>query len=242
MNTKLIFTMLMTAGLFATPAQALTFVNNGAASSVTVTKADLLKDFIVFTDGSTSNSNGLSAKITFELAAFKSNSFTFNYRIENTSVSPAPNSRLGQFGFNVTPGAPSNTPAGSNFSWAAGANDYFKRPGNNNGNFNGLGNREVCLSAKGGNNCNGGGNDGILSGLPNSKVGQLIFTYAGAQNQITFSHFATRWQAAQNGESASGVAVAIVPEPSSWAMMIAGFGLAGVAMRRRKARSDVAFG
>ena len=32
-----------------------------------------------------------------------------------------------------------------------------------------------------------------------------------------------------------------VPEPASWAMMIAGFGLAGVAMRRRAARTRVTF-
>ncbi len=33
---------------------------------------------------------------------------------------------------------------------------------------------------------------------------------------------------------------AIVPEPATWAMMLAGFGLVGVAMRRRRADFAVA--
>lgn len=36
-------------------------------------------------------------------------------------------------------------------------------------------------------------------------------------------------------------ATAAVPEPASWAMMIAGFGLVGGAMRRRKVRTTVSF-
>ncbi len=218
----------------ASAGHALTFVNSGPTSTVTVEKTDLLKDFIVFTDGSTANSDGLFGKITMELASFTANSFTFNYRVENTSVSPAPNSRLGQFGFNVTPGAPGN--GGSNFTVADIATDHFQLA--SSGNFNGLGNREVCLTV--GNNCSGGGNAGILSGVANSKVGQLIFTYAGAQQSITFGNFVTRWQAGQNGSSASGGSVAIVPEPATWAMMIGGFGLVGGAMRRRRLAGSVA--
>jgi hypothetical protein len=217
----------------AAPASALTIVNNGPNSSVTVTTADLLTDFIISTDGSTENSDGLFGSIRMELASFTANSFTFNYRVQNASVSPAAGSRLGQFGFNVSPGAPANNTNGGNFTVADGNGDYFELASNNNGNFNGLGGREICLTAKGG-NCNGGGNDGILSGFSNSKVGQLIFTYAGPQQSITFSRFVTRWQAGQNGESASGGSTSIVPEPATWAMMIGGFGLVGGAMRRRR--------
>jgi hypothetical protein len=36
------------------------------------------------------------------------------------------------------------------------------------------------------------------------------------------------------------VYVAAVPEPASWAMLIAGFGLVGVSARRRKAHSAAA--
>jgi hypothetical protein len=223
--------------LFASQAQALTFVNNGANSTVTIAKTDLLKDFHIFTDGSTANSDGLLAKITMELASFTANSFTFNYRVINESIAPAASSRLGQFGFDVTPGAPGSNTNGGKFIVTNGAvtptDNYFVLATNNNGNFNGLGGREVCLTAKGG-NCSGGGNDGILSGLANSKTGQLIFTYAGTQNEITFGRFVTRWQAAQNNASASGGSTLIVPEPATWAMMIGGFGMVGGAMRRRR--------
>lgn len=38
-----------------------------------------------------------------------------------------------------------------------------------------------------------------------------------------------------------GVRTAPVPEPATWAMMIAGFGAAGVALRRRKIRTSLRF-
>lgn len=234
---KLICLAIASSAFFTGPASALTFVNDGANSTVTVAKTDLLKDFHVFTDGSTAGSDGMFAKITFELASFTANSFTFNYRIINQSTAPAANARLGQLGFDVTPGALGNNTNNGRFTLADGASDYFQIAGNNNGNFNGLGGREVCLSVA--NNCNGGGNDGILSGLANSKVGQLIFTYAGTQNEITFGRFVTRWQAGQNGASASGGSTMIVPEPATWAMMIGGFGMMGAAFRRRRSIEGV---
>ena len=43
-----------------------------------------------------------------------------------------------------------------------------------------------------------------------------------------------------NGITAAGT-VAAVPEPANWAMMIAGFGLAGAAMRRRKIAPSISF-
>ncbi|MBA3895889.1 MAG: PEPxxWA-CTERM sorting domain-containing protein [Sphingomonadaceae bacterium] len=38
----------------------------------------------------------------------------------------------------------------------------------------------------------------------------------------------------------SQIFITAVPEPASWAMMIAGFGMAGVALRRRRALAAVA--
>lgn len=211
----------------AAPANAITILNNQA----TLTSADINKSFTVTTDGSTANSTGLYGKLVFTLTGVTNvgsgTQYSFNYNIANASVTPAPNSRLGQFGFDV-----SGTP-GSGLTVSDGASDYFQLTGN--GNFNGLGGRDVCLTA--GNNCSGGGNAGILSGAGNSKVGTLIFTYANAAQSITFGNFATRWQAGQNNASASGGGIVAlgVPEPATWAMMIGGFGLLGAVVRRRKA-------
>ncbi|HYZ47773.1 MAG TPA: cistern family PEP-CTERM protein [Sphingomonas sp.] len=214
----------------AAPASALTIVNNTAQ----VSAADLNKSFTVRTDGSTSNSDGLFATLVFKLtkvtATGTGTKFEFSYSVTNASVAPAANSRLGQFGFDIT-----GTP-GAGLTLSSGATDYFKLPGNNNGNFNGLGHREICMNAASSSNCNGGANDGILSGLANSKIGKLVFTYANSTQSVTFSNFATRWQAGQNGSSASGPGVSItsVPEPATWAMMIGGFGLLGAAVRRQR--------
>lgn len=210
------------------PASALTIINNTAQFSA----ADIGKSFAVDTDGSTANSDGLFGRLVFTLKSIATaghgTAFTFDYSVANQSIAPAANSRLGQFGFDI-----SGTP-GKGLTVTAQAGDYFAIPGKNNGNFNGLGTREVCLTVPS-NNCSGGGNAGILSGIANSKVGQLIFTYADATQTITFSNFATRWQAGQNGSSASGGGVVTaVPEPATWAMMIGGFGLAGAAIRRRR--------
>ena len=44
----------------------------------------------------------------------------------------------------------------------------------------------------------------------------------------------------QNAFESDGWAVSAVPEPATWAMMITGFGLAGVAIRRRRTTFAVA--
>lgn len=61
-------------------------------------------------------------------------------------------------------------------------------------------------------------------------VGQTVASGRLDANNVT--HFATYTVAADP---------ALVPEPASWAMMIAGFGLVGTAMRRRKVQARIAF-
>jgi hypothetical protein len=213
--------------LTAIPASAATVTLN----SVTLSAADLNFSFAVGTDGSTSGSDGLFGNLNFKLTKFQAAGagtlVEFTYRAENASIAPAANSRMGQIGFNVT-----GTP-GSGLTLGDGAADYFGVPGNNNGNFNGLGGRDVCLSVS--NNCSGGGNAGILSGFVNSKTGTISLTYSAAQLQVTLDSFVTRWQAGEGGASASGGGtITAVPEPATWAMMIGGFGLIGAAARRRR--------
>jgi hypothetical protein len=63
-------------------------------------------------------------------------------------------------------------------------------------------------------------------GLETNELGTVSF----AGNVLTVS----RWTASTPGDNIR-VLTAAVPEPATWAMMIAGFGLVGAAARRRRA-------
>jgi hypothetical protein len=67
---------------------------------------------------------------------------------------------------------------------------------------------------------------------PNSVV--MISDVLGATTLPTGETFST-FAGPEYGVRYGGVAIAAVPEPVSWTMMVAGFGLLGVAMRRRGA-------
>jgi hypothetical protein len=51
---------------------------------------------------------------------------------------------------------------------------------------------------------------------------------------------ATKWSVTQIALALSGNHYFVVPEPATWAMMIAGFGLAGAALRRQRLRLQAA--
>ncbi len=65
--------------------------------------------------------------------------------------------------------------------------------------------------------------------LGNSKTGGTTPDFVGS-GSYPFSQFDGFW----------GANIASVPEPASWAMLIAGFGLTGAVMRRRRAFQSVA--
>jgi hypothetical protein len=79
-------------------------------------------------------------------------------------------------------------------------------------------------------------NGSALMGLPfvssdgNQSVGRTVFYNLGGDvaHDITFSSNGVAFEF-------DNIAVAGVPEPATWALMIGGFGLAGVALRRRRA-------
>lgn len=56
-----------------------------------------------------------------------------------------------------------------------------------------------------------------------------VLKFAGTFSSITFTDTTENWHGLTIGTSGA------VPEPASWAMLIAGFGLTGAAMRRRRA-------
>jgi len=64
-----------------------------------------------------------------------------------------------------------------------------------------------------------------------------VFTAASASTDLSFqSTFGGPWGVALDNVSVS----AVVPEPASWALLIAGFGLVGAMMRRRPTMARVA--
>ena len=111
-----------------------------------------------------------------------------------------------------------------------------------NNNFpEGLGIREICFRASGGNNCTGGPN-GLTKGQ--SGMGTFSIDFANPANSIELDNFVTRFQSIDPGimGSTSGVGVGqlqAVPEPATWAFMIFGFGAIGGALRRQRQRHTV---
>jgi PEP-CTERM motif len=198
--------------------------------------------------------SGLTGQITFTLQDVSADllTWTFLATVKNTTVAPV-GSRLNGFGMQVAPDVLNATAqAGGTFSTVG-----FNR------NFNQLDpNLELCFSSGNGACPNGGGGltnvDDPMT-LADERVGSqvfsLIFGSAPANNSITLSQFAMRFQSITGVASCgnttnctSGVGIGYppgdpndpfgnVPEPSSWAMMIAGFGLVGAAARRRNRRS-----
>lgn len=127
----------------------------------------------------------------------------------------------------------------------------------------GSNNPQVCLKASGpANNCAGGGGDGLDVGtglnlgsssnpFPSTSAQfELTFTGTAQRTSITLHNLVLRFQSLSgtgqsgnfegqlNGASGVGIVTSVadvVPEPSNWAMLIAGFGLIGATARRRRA-------
>lgn len=189
----------------------------------------------------------LGGSILFTLDSVTNNYRTWNFTatVTNTSLAPLTSTRISGFGFS-TDGTIANkgvdTEAGSFdngvFSNDKGLNVPQLSP-----------NVQVCFTA--GNNCGGGGGGGLDMGNPKdfpstSQVFSLTFTQSKAQ--LVLSHFVMRYQSIDGGgfkgDSATGVGSLPdgidpggdpIPEPASWAMLIAGFGLVGASLRRRRA-------
>jgi hypothetical protein len=92
-------------------------------------------------------------------------------------------------------------------------------------------NLEMCFKDGQNNNCAGSpGNQGVNMGTSGS--GQIAIGFSSLPGQITLSDYLVRYQAV-NG-SGSAVGVPAVPEPSTWGLMLLGFGAIGVSMRRKR--------
>lgn len=211
MNKLTLATAVVASLTLATSAEAAINLTSGTSYSWSV-------DYTPTTGGGA----GASGTIYFNYTGTTGNTWNFTYTVDNTSVAPSADSQIVAFGMNTTPNAVSVT---------NGSGDLFTA-GLDQGNFNGLGTFDLCLWA--GSNCNGGAGNGVTVADGNVS-GSFSLTYASSMNTLTLSDFVMRWQALENGGSASGPGTPGVPEPATWAMFIFGFSAVGYTLRRRKA-------
>lgn len=164
---------------------------------------------------------GLTSALNISLLTQSGSVFTFGYQLFNNSTAPMTSSRVTAFGFDVNP----NRTGGSILTGTVF--DELDSGSISNGM-----NVEVCLTT---NNCSGGGGDGVTIGQNTS--GSFSLTFAGSPFNITLTDFVVRYQSlAGSGRATSGVGIPVesVPEPTTWAMMLIGFGAMGYSIRRRR--------
>jgi hypothetical protein len=186
---------------------------------------------------------GTSATLYLKLTGVNSttNVFTFSYELTNTSDTLInPSGRVRSFAFDdfygdgdVTSVARGTTATNAygfdtmvvDASFPGGSTVY-----------------DLCVHDGANGNCNGGG-DGLSSG--NTAMGTFFLDYAGSgMTSLTLDNFVVRYQSLGldgrgsgigSGEEIPDPSGGPVPEPSTWAMMLLGFGAIGYAMRRRRA-------
>jgi hypothetical protein len=180
---------------------------------------------------------GLLATATFRLTGRAGGNGTTNWtswtftidNLANVSVAPISTARLVSFGFNVDPNVSSISATGR-----------FDFEHTNSSISNGI-NVEACFKDAKQGTC-GGGPGGLEKGFAipdgNNPINTFTLNFASAQSTITLDKFVVRYQSINNVAGTivggSGVGTLAVPEPASWAMLIAGFGLVGAAARRRR--------
>lgn len=195
----------------ASPAMAASFVSTGDSA------------FITFNGSEAGTSANLLLTLTGESSL--NNTFTFSYTFNNTSNAVLnPTVRIPSFGFNDS----------TNLSGTGNATGIFDTVSSNANFPNGLGNRKFCVNTG---NCLGG-NEGVTVAM-SPVTGSFTLDYAGSGlTQITLNNFAVRYISTGANGAGSGTGVGVesaVPEPTTWALLILGFGAVGGAMRRRSA-------
>jgi hypothetical protein len=223
----------------AAPAGAATFAAVG--DSYTAYINGFTDDYL----GGTTAVPGLLAELTFTLTGFSGKFANFDYSVKNVSVAPITSSAVKVFAFNVG----NATVVGG----SSATGDYSTVVLNNGQGFPNVGgiNRtfELCFNSGNAGNCSGGGNGGTEIG--ETDVGALSIKLSSAISSITLNNFGVRWQelgatGIQIGGSGVGDEYTpdtpdtpVVPEPATWTMLIAGFGLVGATMRRRRGIASV---
>ncbi len=238
MQMKMLMAVATAAVLSTVPAAAAVPLVN---SPITVTTADIGRAFTYNFNGIVDEVTqpGLAAAITFKLTGVAGNTWTFSADINNNLPGTPVAGRITSFGFNSMPDITAVTPLSGPFMNAQLDGSFPQTGGGTSIAF--------CLEDQAGGGCGGGGN-GVFNNT--TALQTFSLTLGGAPTtSATFNNFILRWQSVSgpfNGTSGIGMGTngggddgfdpggGVVPEPATWAMLIAGFGLVGVASRRRR--------
>ena len=209
------------AGVLASPAGATGYLFDSNGDTHTIS-------FDGFGGTPVATIPGLTSQLQLTLTGgIGTNALTFAYLLTNTSTVGGANSRVSGFAFSGDP----NATGGS-------TNGEFANIRTSGGTYpNGIGDVEVCLTSS--NACAGGGGGAAGAELGDPAAGSFTLSYGSNVAALTLQDFYVRYQGLTglNGiGSATGreVVTPPVPEPSTWAMMLFGFGALGFAMRRRR--------
>jgi hypothetical protein len=211
----------------ATPAMAAITINPDGSANIS-SGTNVGDSFTVNFDGSESGSviAGVTSSLTLTFEGTSGNNYLFDYLLTNTSSSPATSSSVTAFGFDVDPNA---TLMNSNVTGAF----TVVSSGQVSQGYN----LEMCFKNGQNNNCAGGTN-GIDMG--NSGSGTITLGFSSLPDSVTLSDYLVRYQQVNGSGSAVGNPVAAVPEPSTWGLMLVGFGAIGVSMRRKRRTAPLA--
>lgn len=171
----------------------------------------------------------LDALVTLRLTATDGFTWRFDYEVENKAGRGFDRARITGFGFDIAGPAPRSVSATGDFDRV--------RSGLVGGDFT----TDWCFMAAG-NGCNTNSNSGLRP--DDDEDGTIRLTFADRQKMVELSNLYVRWQGSQveralpprsnmPAVSVGWVEADPAPEPSVWAMLITGFGLVGVAARRR---------
>lgn len=188
----------------------------------------------VMFDGNSNNTfvPGLTGEVTITLndAATDGTTWVFNVSIENTTDGTLfDNSRISVFGWNADPNILSGSASGAFDNVVIGAESFP----------NGFGAIEGCVKEGGGPTCNGGGGAG--ANLGETINFELTLVLSGPSAALTLDNLGIRYQDIDpvdgncsfcNG-SGTGTPT-MIPEPATWMMMILGFGMIGMQLKRRQ--------
>lgn len=221
----LVMPAVLSAAPFATPAKAVTLLEFGSIG-------DRGRFEFRGLEGR-SGTEGVFAMLTLELTGRTADSFTFSYRIENLSGGPIASARLTSFGFDV-----------DGLLIDAQSSGTFGHTGA--GNVPGMGFVDVCFLT-GATSCASSAGDGLTMNDP-LGIGSFQLSFQAPTAAVTLRDSYVRWRQVRadnvaiqgaSGYSLGAATQAPLPEPRSWALMVAGFGLVGFALRRGAARDTI---